>query len=129
MRSRWPHQLGVSPDILFKTLVARGGPDDVFVFCIPGNADLDLKKAARVTGRPEGRARRAEGPDAPDGVRARRVLPDRHEEEVSHVDRRDRLDAGEDVRERRRAGMQVILRARGPASRRRGRSTATSCSR
>jgi Cys-tRNA(Pro)/Cys-tRNA(Cys) deacylase len=42
--------LGVSPDILFKTLVARGGPDDIFVFCIPGNADLDLKKAARVTG-------------------------------------------------------------------------------
>ena len=44
------HLLGVSPDILFKTLVARGGPDDVFVFCIPGNAELDLKKAARVTG-------------------------------------------------------------------------------
>ncbi len=44
------HLLGVSPDILFKTLVARGGPEDVFVFCIPGNAELDLKKAARVTG-------------------------------------------------------------------------------
>jgi Cys-tRNA(Pro)/Cys-tRNA(Cys) deacylase len=44
------HLLGVNPDILFKTLVARGGPDDIFVFCIPGNADLDLKKAARVTG-------------------------------------------------------------------------------
>lgn len=44
------HLLDVSPDILFKTLVARGGPDDVFVFCIPGNAELDLKKAARVTG-------------------------------------------------------------------------------
>ena len=44
------HLLGVSPDILFKTLVARGGPDDVFVFCIPGSAELDLKKAARVTG-------------------------------------------------------------------------------
>jgi Cys-tRNA(Pro)/Cys-tRNA(Cys) deacylase len=42
--------LGVSPDILFKTLVARGGPDEIFVFCVPGNAELDLKKAARVTG-------------------------------------------------------------------------------
>jgi Cys-tRNA(Pro)/Cys-tRNA(Cys) deacylase len=42
--------LGVSPDILFKTLVARGGPNDVYVFCIPGNAELDLKKAARVAG-------------------------------------------------------------------------------
>ena len=42
--------LGVSPDILFKTLVTRAGPDEVYVFCIPGNAELDLKKAARVTG-------------------------------------------------------------------------------
>ncbi|MGA2639588.1 MAG: Cys-tRNA(Pro) deacylase [Spirochaetia bacterium] len=42
--------LGVSSDVLFKTLVARGGPEEVFVFCIPGNAELDLKKAARVTG-------------------------------------------------------------------------------
>ncbi|MGO9308903.1 MAG: Cys-tRNA(Pro) deacylase [Spirochaetia bacterium] len=42
--------LGVSPDTLFKTLVAQSGPDEIFVFCIPGNAELDLKKAARVTG-------------------------------------------------------------------------------
>jgi Cys-tRNA(Pro)/Cys-tRNA(Cys) deacylase len=42
--------LGVSPDILFKTLVAQAGPGEIFVFCIPGSAELDLKKAARVTG-------------------------------------------------------------------------------
>jgi len=42
--------LGVSPDVLFKTLVARAGPDAVHVFCIPGNAELDLKKAARAAG-------------------------------------------------------------------------------
>jgi Cys-tRNA(Pro)/Cys-tRNA(Cys) deacylase len=42
--------LGISPDILFKTLVARGAPGEIFVFCIPGSAELDLKKAARVTG-------------------------------------------------------------------------------
>ncbi len=42
--------LGVSPDILFKTLVARGGPDEVFVFCVPGGAELDLRKAARAAG-------------------------------------------------------------------------------
>jgi len=42
--------LGISPDIMFKTLVARGGPEEVFVFCVPGNSELDLKKAARVTG-------------------------------------------------------------------------------
>jgi Cys-tRNA(Pro)/Cys-tRNA(Cys) deacylase len=42
--------LGVSPDILFKTLVARGGPQEVFVFCIPGSAELDRRKAARAAG-------------------------------------------------------------------------------
>jgi Cys-tRNA(Pro)/Cys-tRNA(Cys) deacylase len=43
-------RLGVDPGILYKTLVTRGGPNEVFVFCIPGNADLDLKKAARASG-------------------------------------------------------------------------------
>jgi Cys-tRNA(Pro)/Cys-tRNA(Cys) deacylase len=42
--------LGVSPDILFKTLVASAGPQEVLVFCIPGNAELDLRKAARAAG-------------------------------------------------------------------------------
>lgn len=42
--------LGVSPDILFKTLVARGGPNEVLVFCIPAGAELDRKKAARAAG-------------------------------------------------------------------------------
>jgi Cys-tRNA(Pro)/Cys-tRNA(Cys) deacylase len=42
--------LGVSPGGLFKTLVARGGPEQVFVFCIPGGAELDVKKAARAAG-------------------------------------------------------------------------------
>jgi len=42
--------LGVSPDVLFKTLVARGGPNTVFVFCIPGSAELDRRKAARAAG-------------------------------------------------------------------------------
>jgi len=42
--------LGVSPEVLFKTLVAQAGPGEIFVFCIPGSAELDLKKAARVTG-------------------------------------------------------------------------------
>jgi Cys-tRNA(Pro)/Cys-tRNA(Cys) deacylase len=47
--------LGVSPDILFKTLVARTGTGEVVVLCIPGSRELDLKKAARAV-----RARRIE---------------------------------------------------------------------
>jgi Cys-tRNA(Pro)/Cys-tRNA(Cys) deacylase len=43
-------RLGIDPGSLFKTLVTRAGPDEVFVFCIPGDKDLDLKKAARAAG-------------------------------------------------------------------------------
>jgi Cys-tRNA(Pro)/Cys-tRNA(Cys) deacylase len=39
--------LGVAPEIVIKTLVARNESGEVLVFCIPGNADLDLRKAAR----------------------------------------------------------------------------------
>jgi Cys-tRNA(Pro)/Cys-tRNA(Cys) deacylase len=42
--------LGINPDLLFKTLVAQGEPGQVYVFCIPGSAELNLKKAARVAG-------------------------------------------------------------------------------
>ncbi len=42
--------LGVDPTVLFKTLVARNESNETLVFCIPGNAELDLKKAARAAG-------------------------------------------------------------------------------
>ena len=44
------HEIGVSPDIVFKTLVAHDEGQAVHVFCIPGSAALDLKKAARAVG-------------------------------------------------------------------------------
>ncbi len=31
---------------VFKTLVARSNTNEIFVFCIPGNYELDLKKAS-----------------------------------------------------------------------------------
>ena len=43
-------QLGVDPAMVFKTLVARNENNEILVFCIPGPTELDLKKAARVTG-------------------------------------------------------------------------------
>jgi Cys-tRNA(Pro)/Cys-tRNA(Cys) deacylase len=43
-------EMGVSPDIVFKTLVARDDRNEVIVFCVPGAAELDLKKAARAAG-------------------------------------------------------------------------------
>jgi Cys-tRNA(Pro)/Cys-tRNA(Cys) deacylase len=43
-------ELGVSPDIVFKTLVARDEKNRPLVFCVPGSAELDLRKAARAAG-------------------------------------------------------------------------------
>lgn len=42
--------LGVEPDCVFKTLVARGDKHGLSVFCIPVAEELDLKKCAAVTG-------------------------------------------------------------------------------
>lgn len=43
-------KIGAEPERVFKTLVARGDKTGVEVFCLPGNRELDLKKAARITG-------------------------------------------------------------------------------
>lgn len=42
--------LGVEPARVFKTLVTRGERGGFFVFVVPVNAELDLKKAARAAG-------------------------------------------------------------------------------
>lgn len=38
---------GISPDMAFKTLVARGDKQGIMVVCVPVNAEVDLKKLAR----------------------------------------------------------------------------------
>lgn len=42
--------VGLNQDIVFKTLVARGDKNGLCVFCIPCAEELDLKKAAKVSG-------------------------------------------------------------------------------
>ncbi|MBQ9886991.1 MAG: Cys-tRNA(Pro) deacylase [Lachnospiraceae bacterium] len=42
--------LNMDPDMMFKTLVARGDKNDIRVFCIPVAEELDLKKAAKAAG-------------------------------------------------------------------------------
>ena len=42
--------LGIDPDIMFKTLVTRGNDNLLWIFVIPVNENLDLKKAASVSG-------------------------------------------------------------------------------
>lgn len=43
-------ELGVAPEIVFKTLVTRGDGNAFFVFVIPVAESLDLKKAAKASG-------------------------------------------------------------------------------
>jgi Cys-tRNA(Pro)/Cys-tRNA(Cys) deacylase len=43
-------KVGQSIDQVFKTLVLRGDKTGVFVCVLPGGAELDLKKAAKVSG-------------------------------------------------------------------------------
>lgn len=44
------HQLGEDIARVFKTIVLTGGPNKFFVCVVPGNAEIDLKKAAKVAG-------------------------------------------------------------------------------
>lgn len=44
------HALGMPPEQVFKTLVARGEKTGIHVFCIPVCCELDLKKAANAAG-------------------------------------------------------------------------------
>ena len=42
--------IGMPPEQVFKTLVTRGDKTGVLVFCVPVNCELDLRKAANVSG-------------------------------------------------------------------------------
>ena len=42
--------IGMPPEQVFKTLVARGDKNGILVFCIPVCCSLDLKKAAKAAG-------------------------------------------------------------------------------
>ncbi|PKL84049.1 MAG: Cys-tRNA(Pro) deacylase [Ignavibacteriae bacterium HGW-Ignavibacteriae-3] len=44
------HKIGAEPEMVFKTLVARNENNDFLVFVIPGNFELNLKKAASASG-------------------------------------------------------------------------------
>jgi Cys-tRNA(Pro)/Cys-tRNA(Cys) deacylase len=44
------NKIGVPPEMVFKTLVAQGDKTGYVVFVIPGNAELNLKKAATASG-------------------------------------------------------------------------------
>ena len=44
------NKIGAEPEVVFKTLVARNDGNEIWVFVIPGNFELNLKKAAKASG-------------------------------------------------------------------------------
>lgn len=44
------NKIGAEPEVVFKTLVARNDGNEILVFVIPGNFELNLKKAAKASG-------------------------------------------------------------------------------
>lgn len=44
------NKIGVNEEIVFKTLVAEGDKSGFLVFCVPVNSEINLKKAALVSG-------------------------------------------------------------------------------
>ncbi len=44
------HKIYAEPEMVFKTLVARNEKNELLVFVIPGNFELNLKKAATASG-------------------------------------------------------------------------------
>ena len=43
-------KLGIDINVIFKTLIAQGKSERYYAFVIPGNRELDMKKAARSVG-------------------------------------------------------------------------------
>jgi Cys-tRNA(Pro)/Cys-tRNA(Cys) deacylase len=43
-------QVGLPPERVFKTLALRGASGGIFLCCVPGDSELDLKKAAKAAG-------------------------------------------------------------------------------
>lgn len=43
-------KVGLPPEQVFKTLALRGPKDGIFLCCVPGDAEVDLKKAAKAAG-------------------------------------------------------------------------------
>ena len=44
------NKIGMPPETVFKTLVARGDRSSIIMACVPANAEIDLKKLAAVSG-------------------------------------------------------------------------------
>lgn len=77
-------KIGRDPEVVFKTLVSQGASKQIYVFVIPVQAELDLKKAAKAAGE-KGRDDCGKGYSKAYRLYPRRLFPCRDEKAVSNV--------------------------------------------
>ncbi len=82
-------KIGLPPDQVFKTLLARGDRNGPSFAVVPGNYELDYKALAKLTRRSQGRARTFERGTAADGIHSRRRDRAGREERLPGLCRRD----------------------------------------
>ena len=113
-------QLGEEIATVFKTLVLKGDRTGYFVCVVPGNHEVDLKAAARVSGQQEGRSDSDEGAAARDGLYTRRLFAGRHEKALPDLYPLFGWGASVHLYQRRRPGPATENRPGGADSIRRG---------
>lgn len=78
--------LGLPPERMYKTLVTEGAPRQYYVFVIPIDSELSLKKAARAVGVKSLSMIPVKDITAVTGYGPRRLYGPGHEEKISHRD-------------------------------------------
>ena len=76
-------KVNLPPEQVFKTLVARGDKAGVFLSCVPGNAELDLKAIAALSGNKKVELVAVKEIQQLTGYIRRGGVPDRYREAVS----------------------------------------------
>lgn len=72
--------IGRSPESVYKTLVAKSSAGNIYVFVIPVEAELDLKKSCENNRREKNRNAASKRFTKMDRLYPRRLFADRHEE-------------------------------------------------
>ena len=73
------------PEEVFKTLVTQAPGHEYFVFIVPANGELDLKKAAKAAGKKKYRDDPAERIASADRIRPRRLFASGNEKTFSDL--------------------------------------------
>ena len=114
--------IGMPPEQVFKTLVARGDRTGVLLACIPANSELDLKALAAASGNKKVELVAMKEVLAADGLHSRRCFAGRYAQTVPAVSRRNRRSVGHRLGERRTARLPTAAGARRPGPSRRRRT-------